>query len=102
MQLVKILTEPGDLVVDPFLGSGTTAVACVQTGRRFVGGDVDGSAVRISRARLTALAGAGRRPVQALRNTHAAANGNAAFCRSRAEQDDSPERADPLQTIPRV
>lgn len=35
----RIITDasvPGDLVVDPFAGSCTTAVACVQTGRRYV------------------------------------------------------------------
>ena len=30
-------TEPGALVLDPFSGSGTTGVACVQTGRRYIG-----------------------------------------------------------------
>lgn len=31
------LVEPGGVVLDPFLGSGTTAVACIQTGRRCIG-----------------------------------------------------------------
>lgn len=31
------VTTPGGLVVDPFVGSGTTAIACIQTGRRFIG-----------------------------------------------------------------
>lgn len=31
------LVEPGGLVCDPFMGSGTTGVACIQTGRRFIG-----------------------------------------------------------------
>ena len=35
--LVRCLSYPGDLVLDPFLGSGTTSVACVQTGRRSIG-----------------------------------------------------------------
>lgn len=30
-------TNPGDTVLDPFMGSGTTGVACVQTGRNFIG-----------------------------------------------------------------
>lgn len=34
-------TEPGDLVYDPFMGSGSTAVACIRTGRRFVGCEID-------------------------------------------------------------
>jgi site-specific DNA-methyltransferase (adenine-specific) len=35
--LVKTYSNPGDLVVDPFFGSGTTAVACAIHGRRFFG-----------------------------------------------------------------
>ena len=35
--LVLTYTNPGDLVIDPFLGSGTTALACARTGRRFLG-----------------------------------------------------------------
>jgi hypothetical protein len=35
--LIEKLTQPGDTVLDPFMGSGTTGVACVQTGRRFLG-----------------------------------------------------------------
>lgn len=34
-------TQPGDLVIDPFMGSGTTGVACARTGRRFVGIELD-------------------------------------------------------------
>jgi len=48
------LTLPGDLVVDPFLGSGTTALAALQTGRRFVGCDIDGKALVTARERLSA------------------------------------------------
>lgn len=29
--------SPGDIVLDPFMGSGTTGVACIRTGRRFIG-----------------------------------------------------------------
>jgi site-specific DNA-methyltransferase (adenine-specific) len=32
---------PGGTVLDPFMGSGTTGVACVQSGRRFVGIEKD-------------------------------------------------------------
>lgn len=34
-------TNPGDMVLDPFMGSGTTAVACARTGRAFTGVDID-------------------------------------------------------------
>ncbi len=34
---IRLLTAPGDLVLDCFLGSGTTAVAALREGRRFIG-----------------------------------------------------------------
>lgn len=37
VQLVEDFTEVGDLVLDPFTGAGTTGVACLKTGRRFLG-----------------------------------------------------------------
>jgi hypothetical protein len=37
--VVACFSAPGALVCDPFLGSGTTAVACAQLGRAFMGGD---------------------------------------------------------------
>jgi hypothetical protein len=51
-KLVERLTRPGDLVCDPFLGGGTTALVCHQTNRQFVGCDVDERAVQISKMRL--------------------------------------------------
>lgn len=39
--VLREYTEPGDLIFDPFMGSGTTAVACIRTGRRFVGIEID-------------------------------------------------------------
>jgi site-specific DNA-methyltransferase (adenine-specific) len=35
--IVQCASDPGDLVVDPFCGSGTTGVACIESGRQFVG-----------------------------------------------------------------
>lgn len=49
-------TNPGDLVCDPFVGSGTTAVACIRMGRRFIGFERDEShfdyAIRRLRGRI--------------------------------------------------
>ncbi len=45
-------TEPGMLVVDPWVGSGTTAAAATETGRRFFVADVDPRCVALSAARL--------------------------------------------------
>lgn len=38
-RLVLTFTEPGDIVVDPFAGSGTTGFAAIKNGRRFIGAD---------------------------------------------------------------
>lgn len=49
---------PGDgLVLDAFLGSGTTAEAAERTGRRFIGIDSNPAAIELARRRLLALAG---------------------------------------------
>lgn len=36
-ELVNLVSESGDVVLDPFMGSGTTGVACVRLGRKFIG-----------------------------------------------------------------
>jgi site-specific DNA-methyltransferase (adenine-specific) len=55
LHYIARLTDPGALVVDPFLGSGTTAMAALELGRRFIGCDVDANAVNIARDRLAGL-----------------------------------------------
>lgn len=49
---VERFTKPGDLICDPFLGGGTTAMAAKQLGRHFVGFDIDPKNVTITKARL--------------------------------------------------
>lgn len=56
LDLLKRLSEPGDLVADPFLGGGTTAVVAAASGRRFFGCDIDAEAVETARGRLAELA----------------------------------------------
>jgi len=51
-RLIELYTYRGDLVLDPFLGSGTTAVAAVRSGRHYVGYDMDESYVRIAEERV--------------------------------------------------
>lgn len=51
-RIVKVHSEPGDLVVDPFAGSGTTGEAAARHGRRFHLVDENPEAVRVMAARL--------------------------------------------------
>jgi 16S rRNA G966 N2-methylase RsmD len=51
-QLVEALTHEGNLVVDPFAGSGTIGVACKQLNRRYRGCDVDEASVISARKRI--------------------------------------------------
>ena len=46
------LSRPGDLVVDPFTGSGTTGVVCIEHGRRFQGFELRAGFAAIARARI--------------------------------------------------
>ena len=39
--LLSDFTAPGDLILDPFMGSGTTGVACARLGRKFIGVEID-------------------------------------------------------------
>lgn len=50
--LVERLTDPGQTVVDPFMGSGTTLLAAAAIGRHAIGADVDANAVETARDRL--------------------------------------------------
>jgi DNA modification methylase len=51
-RLIDLYTYWGDLVLDPFMGSGTTAVAAVRTERRFLGFDTDAAYVAVAEARV--------------------------------------------------
>jgi DNA modification methylase len=48
-------SNPGDLVADFFMGSGTTAAVALKLGRRFIGCDINPEAIRIATARLEAI-----------------------------------------------
>ncbi|HJQ76568.1 MAG TPA: site-specific DNA-methyltransferase [Acidimicrobiia bacterium] len=53
-RLIELYTYKGDLVLDPFIGSGTTAVAAVETGRRYVGFDTEQSYIDLATERIAA------------------------------------------------
>ena len=50
--LIKTYTNEGDLVMDNTMGSGTTGVACANTGRRFIGIERDKNYFEIARSRI--------------------------------------------------
>jgi site-specific DNA-methyltransferase (adenine-specific) len=52
-KLIACSTDKGDLVIDPFLGSGTTAAAAQNLGRQWIGIEKDASYVQIAQKRLT-------------------------------------------------
>jgi len=53
--LVKLITPPGGLVLDPFCGSGTTCLACKKLGFNFIGIEKEAEYVEIARARINAV-----------------------------------------------
>jgi DNA modification methylase len=54
-RLIIATTKPGDLVLDIFLGSGTTAAVAQKMGRRWIGGDINKGAVQASTKRLQGI-----------------------------------------------
>jgi site-specific DNA-methyltransferase (adenine-specific) len=52
---IKLFTIPGDIVLDPFVGSGTTAAAAIQTARKYVGIDINPEYVDMSRTRVAEM-----------------------------------------------
>ncbi|HEY7072178.1 MAG TPA: site-specific DNA-methyltransferase [Acidimicrobiales bacterium] len=53
-RFVELYTYRGDVVLDPFMGVGTTAVAAVRTGRHYLGYDTDATYVEAARTRVAA------------------------------------------------
>jgi hypothetical protein len=51
-QMVTHYSRAGELICDPFMGAGTTGVACMQEGRRFVGVEIDPEAFELSCKRI--------------------------------------------------
>jgi site-specific DNA-methyltransferase (adenine-specific) len=56
LELIELFTDPGDVVLDPFAGSGTTGVACLRLGRRFIGFEKDAKYARLAQQQLEAEA----------------------------------------------
>lgn len=51
-RIIEVATNPGDLVFDCFMGSGTTQLVALKKGRRFIGADINLGAIQITTKRL--------------------------------------------------
>ena len=51
-QLLEVFTQPDDTILDPFMGSGTTGIAAVKTGRNFIGIEIDPDYFAIAEQRI--------------------------------------------------
>jgi site-specific DNA-methyltransferase (adenine-specific) len=51
-RLIEVTTKPNDLILDPFAGSGTTCVAALQSGRRYIGVEISPQHYETAQRRL--------------------------------------------------
>ena len=68
-RLIRLYTYENDLVLDPFMGSGSALVAAAKVGRRFVGYDLDSDYVELARGRLQTVAHPRARPKASRRSS---------------------------------
>lgn len=59
--LVQLVSKKGDIVLDPFMGSGTTGVACMQLDRNFIGIEMEEDYIKIAESRIE---NEGSKPIQ--------------------------------------
>jgi len=58
-RLIELYTYAGDLILDPFIGSGSSAIAAIQTGRHYVGYDMDASYIDLCARRIEGVVDSG-------------------------------------------
>ena len=51
-RLILLYSFPGDLVLDPFMGSGTTALAALETGRKYIGFEKEAAYCKLANERI--------------------------------------------------
>ena len=51
-EFILLSSQPNQVVLDPFMGSGTTAIACINTGRNFIGFELDKHYCEIANERI--------------------------------------------------
>lgn len=54
-RLIKLYSFEGDVILDPFVGSGTTCIAALKNKRRYIGYDVDPSYINLARKRISEI-----------------------------------------------
>ena len=59
-RILALISEPGDTIYDPFMGSGNFGVACVNTGRKYVGSEMKGEYFEIACRRIEQAASQGK------------------------------------------
>jgi len=51
-RLINLISDPGDTIYDPFMGSGSFGVACINTGRKYIGSEIKPEYFKIARKRI--------------------------------------------------
>jgi len=54
-KIIEMFSNKDDIILDPFIGSGTTAVACKELGRKYIGIDISENYCEIARRRIKAI-----------------------------------------------
>lgn len=52
VKIIRYVTQPGETVFDPYMGSGSTGIACVQTGRDFIGVEIVPEYFEVAKSRI--------------------------------------------------
>ena len=52
MRVIRLLSDPNDVVLDCFMGSGSTAIASIRSGRRFIGMDIESQYTALARENI--------------------------------------------------
>jgi site-specific DNA-methyltransferase (adenine-specific) len=53
-RIIALISDPGDTIYDPFMGSGSFGVACAKTGRKYIGSEINATYFEIAYKRIKA------------------------------------------------
>ncbi len=103
-RVIKASSNPGDLVFDCFMGSGTTQAVAMKLGRRFIGADINLGAIQTTTKRLISLAaefdtkqGTNLTGGKSCQKTERCAENNGSFLVAASVEDDE-DRVDEVET----